>query len=78
MIEREKLVRIATACRLGLISLVGKNGSIFCMFPKAACGPAHAAGAGRPWRVGSSGPWPGNDCAERIGPIGQLLAGPLP
>jgi hypothetical protein len=40
MIEREKLERIATACRLGLISLVGKNGSIFCMFPKAACGPA--------------------------------------
>jgi hypothetical protein len=34
MIECEKLVRIATACRLGLISLVGKYGSIFFMFPK--------------------------------------------
>jgi hypothetical protein len=40
MIKREALERIAIACRLGLISLVGKNGSIFCMFPKAACGPA--------------------------------------
>lgn len=40
MIEREVLEKIATACRLGLLSLAEKNGSMFHQFPKATCGPA--------------------------------------
>lgn len=40
MIEREVLEKIATACRLGLLSLAEKNSSKFHEFPKGTCGSA--------------------------------------
>ncbi|TCV51614.1 hypothetical protein [Pseudomonas sp. 460] len=40
MIKRDALERIATACRLGLLSLAEKNSSMFHNFPTGACGAA--------------------------------------